>query len=144
MIEFFETYLGPTWYWFLLVPLIALVLSFPMLGRGPNSKKRDRDSEYRSGMRNQVISRAGRRCEAPVFLYWGRCKETATEAQHIIPWRAGGPTNLANAQALCEHHNTAKGSRTPPWWYVLGLESRRRGYFPSNAEVRVSGKVGER
>ena len=26
---------------------------------------------------------------------------------------------------------------TPPWWYVLSLERRRRAYFPQGADVRV-------
>jgi hypothetical protein len=25
----------------------------------------------------------------------------------------------------------------PPWWYVLGLERRRRAYFPEGVDVRV-------
>ena len=26
---------------------------------------------------------------------------------------------------------------TPPWWYVLSLERRRRAYFPQGLDVRV-------
>ena len=44
---------------------------------------------------------------------------------------------VGNGQALCKAHNRSKGASTPPWWYVLGLERRRRSYFPVDADVRV-------
>ncbi len=138
MIEWLQENLGPTWYWFILIPVIALVLTFPMLGRGPKSRKRDDWKEFRHKTRSEAMSRAGHRCEAPTFLYWGRCAEEAVEVDHVFPWSAGGPTTLSNSQALCKKHNIAKGSRKPPWWYVLGLENRRRSYFPEGESVEVS------
>jgi len=48
----------------------------------------------------------------------------------------------SNGQALCKAHNRHKGNFRPPWWYVLGLERRRRSYFPAGAPVRVSAAIG--
>ena len=90
------------------------------------------------------MARAGGRCEGAVFLAWGRCPDEATEVDHVYPWSRGGPTIPANGQALCRGHNRSKGAMRPSWWYVLSLEHRRRRYFPSGLEVRVSGKIGAR
>ncbi|MFZ0530821.1 MAG: hypothetical protein WAL91_09815, partial [Propionicimonas sp.] len=46
-----------------------------------------------------------------------------------------------NGQALFRGHNRRKAAMRPPWWYVVSLERRRRGYFPSDADVRVNGKA---
>lgn len=48
---------------------------------------------------------------------------------------------VSNGQALCKAHNRAKSSLTPPWWYVLALERRRRRYFPNDADVRVKARM---
>jgi hypothetical protein len=122
-----------------LVPLVILlvVASFPMVGRGPGSSRRDPWRTYRFGPRATVMERAGRRCEGAAFVAWGRCDAPATEVDHVFPWSKGGPTVESNGQALCRGHNRSKGAMTPPWWYVLGLERRRRDYFPAGADVRV-------
>lgn len=44
---------------------------------------------------------------------------------------------LSNRQALCRAHNRSKAALTPPWWYVLGLEWRRRSYVAPGAPIRV-------
>ena len=62
----------------------------------------------------------------------------ATEVDHVYPHAKGGPTVPSNGQALCSAHNRRKGAMRPPWWYLLGLERRRRSYFPEGADVRVS------
>lgn len=129
--------LGPNLWW--LVPTAALLvtMSFPMLRRGPNSSSRDEWRGFKYAPRRTVLARAGERCEAPGFLAWGRCSSPAVEVDHVFPWSRGGPTVVANGQALCAPHNRAKGALNPPWWYVLGLERRRRSYFPDGVDVRV-------
>ena len=67
----------------------------------------------------------------------GRCNSAAVEADHVFPWSKGGPTVVSNGQALCRDHNRRKSNLSPPWWYVLALEKRRRSYFPEGVDVRV-------
>lgn len=133
----FAAVVAPYLWW--LVPLLLLVaaLRFPMLGRGPNSSRRDPWRGFKYASRAAVLQRAGGLCEAPLFLAWGRCGDPAAEVDHVVPWSGGGPTVVSNGQALCRRHNRSKGALVPPWWYVLGLERRRRGYFPEGAPTQV-------
>ncbi len=128
----------PNLWW--LAPLIAavVVLRFPMPGRGPQSSRRDPWRGFRFGARASVFARAGDRCESAAFFVWGRCGKIAAEVDHVFPHSKGGPTIISNGQALCASHNRGKGGVTPPWWYVLALEKRRRTYFPEGVDVRVS------
>lgn len=32
------------------------------------------------------------------------------EADHVVPYAKGGPTEVANAQVLCRYHNRQKGA----------------------------------
>lgn len=129
-----------------LAPLLAtmlvlwLALTVPLPGRGPRGK-RDPWRSFKYGARREVMERAGGRCEAAVILLWGRCDKPATDADHIYPWSKGGPTVIANGQALCRTHNVGKGSRTPPWWMLVGLERRRRSYFPADKNPRVLARM---
>jgi hypothetical protein len=88
-----------------------------------------------------VFRRAGDRCEAPLVFVVGRCRHAAVEIDHIYPWSKRGATVTSNGQALCKNHNRHKGNLRPPWWYVLGLERRRRSYFPVGEAVRVSAAI---
>ncbi|SFS08701.1 HNH endonuclease [Agrococcus baldri] len=133
----FAPVVGPQLWWLIPVVVAALVLRFPMLGRGPNSSRRDPWRGFKFGARAAVLERAGGRCEGSAFLFWGRCDDPAVEVDHVMPWSRGGPTVVGNGQALCRAHNRLKGAWTPAWWYVLGLERRRRSYFPVGADVRV-------
>lgn len=54
----------------------------------------------------------------------GKCQSCGTElgpgwhADHVIPWSAGGPTDVTNGQALCRPCNLRKGNRMTivgPW-----------------------------
>jgi len=121
--------------------VVLIVLLAPLPGRGPGLAERDPWRGFRYAPRRRALERAGGRCEAPGFIVWGRCEAPAAEVDHVYPWSRGGATVLSNAQALCAGHNRAKSSLRPPWWYVLGLERRRRGYFPDGEEVRVSGAM---
>ncbi|WP_376766676.1 HNH endonuclease [Nocardioides stalactiti] len=89
------------------------------------------------------MARAGGRCEGPLFLAWGRCRQPAAEADHIYPWSRSGPTVVGNGQALCRDHNRRKASHRPPWWYVRGLERRRLSYFPPDVDVTVVARLTE-
>ncbi|WP_200809848.1 HNH endonuclease [Demequina sp. NBRC 110054] len=122
-----------------LIPLLAIVavLRFPMLGRGPNSSKRDPWRGFKHGACDRILERASGRCEGSLLLAWGRCSSRAVEADHVFPHSKGGPTVISNGQALCMRCNRSKGNRDPQWWYVLGLEKRRRSYFPEGEDVRV-------
>nr|WP_246454533.1 HNH endonuclease signature motif containing protein [Leucobacter denitrificans] len=113
--------------------VIVTIARFPPLGRGSWSSKRDPWRGYRFAARREVFERAGGRCEAAFFVIWGRCREDAVEADHVYPWSKGGATIVSNAQALCRTHNRSKGAITPPWWYVLGLERRRRTYVQTES-----------
>ena len=123
-----------------LVPLLVLVAvaTWPMPGRGPRSSRRDEYRSFKFENRRIVMARANGRCEAATFFIWARCRDKATEVDHIYPWSKGGPTIPSNGQALCHSHNRAKSNTTPAWWYVLGLERRRRTYVEDPSLVRVS------
>lgn len=121
------------------VLVAAIVLLAPLPGRGPGFRqRRDPWRLYKFAARRQVFERAGGRCESGVLLFLGRCGREATEADHVYPWSKCGATIASNAQALCRQHNRSKANRRPPWWYVVALERRRRGYFPQGQDVRVS------
>jgi hypothetical protein len=129
------------------VAVVFVLLASPPPGRGPRkSAGRDPWRGYRLGSRDSVVHRADGRCEAAAFVAWGRCAQAATQVDHVYPWSRGGPTIISNGQALCRDHNRRKSNLRPPWWYVLALERRRRGYFPPGVDVRVHSHMnaGER
>lgn len=127
-----------------LVPVVVLLLVFaaPFPGRGPGLQRRDPWRGFKHANRRRLLERAGGQCEAAFFLAWGRCSEPAEEVDHVYPWSRGGATVVTNGQALCRRHNRGKSNLRPPWWYVLSLERRRRGYFPEGEDVRVAAKMG--
>jgi len=137
MADTFWSVITPTLPWLIPVLIATIVISFPMLGRGPNSSSRDPWRGFKYGARERVLERAGGRCEGSLIWAWGRCSSAAVEVDHVFPHSKGGPTVVSNGQALCKDHNRRKGSMMPPWWYVLALEKRRRGYFPEGEDIRV-------
>lgn len=125
-----------------LLVVLALVIACPLPGRGPGPfARRDPWRTYKYDARRAVLARAGHRCEGSVFLGWGRCSRDAEEVDHIYPWSRGGATVVSNGQALCRNHNRRKSNLTPPWWYVLSLERRRRTYVPTGYPIRVSASM---
>lgn len=134
--------LGPNLGWLIPVAVFLVVATFPMLRRGPNSSVRDAWRGFKYAPRRTVLARAGDRCEGAAVIVWGRCSSPAVEVDHVFPWSRGGPTVVSNGQALCAAHNRPKGAMNPPWWYVLSLERRRRGYFPEGIDVRVFAVMG--
>lgn len=128
--------------WIVLLVALLIVLAAPMPGRGPGVfARRDPWRTFKYDARRAVLGRAGNRCEGPLLLAWGRCRAAAEEADHIYPWSKGGATIVSNGQALCRRHNRSKRNATPPWWYVLALERRRRKYFPVGLDARVRGRM---
>jgi len=139
--------IGPFVPWLVVVVIVLIVLFCPIPGHGPRMfQRRDPWRTFKYGARAAVFRRAGGRCEAPSLFVLGRCRRPAVEVDHIYPWSKGGATVLSNGQALCQAHNRHKANFRPPWWYVLGLERRRRSYFPVGEPVRVSAAMtnGER
>lgn len=141
--QFFESFayiwqvMGP-YSWLIGCAIVAtIVLRAPLPGRAGLNAKRDPWRGFRFAARDRVLARAAGRCEAALFLVWGRCSSPATEVDHVFPWSRRGATIVSNGQAMCSHHNRSKGSLRPPWWYILGLERRRREYFPAGESVRV-------
>lgn len=119
-----------------------LVLTCPIPGRGPRLfQRQDPLRLFKGETRRVVMARAGGRCEGSAFLAWGRCRDDATEADHVYPWSRCGPTTLEDGQALCRGHNRHKAAMKPPWWYLLSLEHRRHSYFPLGADVRATATI---
>lgn len=125
------------------VVALILLLRFPMPGRGPGWQRRDAWRSFKGEPRRIVFARAGGRCEATAFLFWGRCRAAAVEVDHVYPWSKGGATVVTNGQALCRHHNRAKSNWSPAWWYIASLERRRRRYFPAGVDVKVFARMTE-
>ena len=104
-------------------------------GRLPRTAWRDPRRDFTAAERSAIFARAGGRCEHRGFIL--RCRRTAQHADHVWPWATGGPTSVANAQALCARHNLSKGARRPTRWYLARLERARRRYFPPGTTVDV-------
>lgn len=139
LVESLTKTLAPFEPWLIALVILNIVATFPLPGRGPRSSAKDPWRGFKFAARDTVMSHAGERCEAPEFLAWGRCGNTAVEVDHVFPHSKGGATVVANGQALCRHHNRRKANMNPPWWYILGLEKRRLEYYPDDADVRVYG-----
>jgi 5-methylcytosine-specific restriction endonuclease McrA len=88
--------------------------------------------------KSAILTRAGGRCEHHGWLF-GRCRETiGLEADHVHPWSRGGPTAIANGQALCRRHNRLKRATVPFAWQLRALEKRRAAYFPPGVSVAIT------
>lgn len=92
-------------------------------------KRRHRDSKrFYSWPEKQVLIRqAAGRCEHKPPL-WTRCPARGTQADHLVPWSRGGPTELWNGQLLCHRHNQRKSNRVPSALYRWRLQRRRTKY----------------
>jgi hypothetical protein len=77
--------------------------------------RRDPERAFTKAQRMKILRRADWRCE---WVENGeRCRAlhgapgVALEADHVIPWAAGGATIVRNGQALCGPHNRSKSDR---------------------------------
>lgn len=74
-----------------------------------------------------IYAIAGGRCEHKAPL-GRRCRQKGREADHVVPWSRGGPTQLWNSQLLCVQHNQDKSAWMPSRLYRYRLRRRRRRY----------------
>jgi len=116
----------PAAFW--IVVSLALVLAGvnAHLYRKVPLSRRDARRRFSSAEWRFIVARAGGRCEHHGLF--GRCRETsALQGDHVIPWAAGGRTDLSNGQALCARHNRAKGARVPTRRQLRKIGDRRGG-----------------
>ena len=75
----------------------------------PSTRTKQRKGTRRvsAGLRFQVFRRDGFRC-----VYCGRGPDDGIrlQADHVVPWSKGGPTELANLRTSCKDCNIGKGA----------------------------------
>lgn len=98
-----------------------------VVGHRLRLRRRDPVRLFTWEQKKVLIARAGGRCEHKSPLWW-RCPKPGTEADHVIPWSKGGPTELYNSQLLCRRHNRRKSNIMPNTLYRWRLERRRYRY----------------
>lgn len=92
--------------------------------------RRDRQRLFTWQQKQALLIRAGHRCEHKPLL-GRRCRVTSRlQADHIVPWSRGGPTETWNGQVLCRRHNRSKSNLVPGPLYRWRLERQRRRYRP--------------
>lgn len=102
-------------------------------GLGRRRRWRDPQRLFTRDQKLVLLARAGHRCENKPPL-WSRCQATSRlEADHVVPWSRGGPTQLWNGAVLCHRHNRRKSNRIPTSIYRWRLARRRRRYEPHPA-----------
>lgn len=108
------------------ISLGAAVISFFLLLAWIGHRRRWRDPVrfFTSRQKHALVVQAEGRCERKPML-WHRCRRPGTEADHVIPWSKGGPTQLWNGQLLCRKHNQRKSATLPGPIYRWRLQRRR-------------------
>ena len=91
---------------------------------------------YSTAQRRLIFELCGGRCEHK-SMFWRRCRQPATHADHVYPHSRGGATTVENGQGLCQFHNLSKGGRTPSRIYRARLARRRIAYYPPGAPRKV-------
>ena len=120
----------------LVIGAVCAIVVVAALAKGAHGGWRDPRRSFSAAERAVIFSRAGGRCEhRGLFL---RCRRPAAHADHVWPWSAGGPTTIANGEALCARHNLSKGARRPTRWYMARLERGRRNYFLPGQSTHVA------
>ena len=79
--------------------------------------------DQKRALRAQALGR----CEHKPLI-GPRCRRRGTQADHVVPWSKGGPTQLWNGQLLCQRYNLAKSNLMPSRFYRWRLARRRRRY----------------
>jgi|SRR5699024_1973582 len=116
-------------------PIVFICLTVAALGilalaalEGMRRRRRDPQRLFSHTQKRALLQQAGHRCEHKHPL-WRRCRETTRlQADHIMPWSRGGPTQLWNGQILCREHNRRKSNLVPRPLYRWRLTRRRRKY----------------
>jgi 5-methylcytosine-specific restriction endonuclease McrA len=103
----------------------GILLLATMTGR--ERRRRDLERFFSWPEKQLLIRQANGRCEHKPPL-WRRCPERGTQADHVVPWSRGGPTELWNGQLLCRRHNKQKSDRVPGLVYRWRLRRRRAKY----------------
>ncbi|WP_154674263.1 HNH endonuclease [Nakamurella lactea] len=88
---------------------ITRILVDPITGVATNIDSRRREFE---GTARRFITVRDRQCRQPY------CGADIRHADHIVPYREGGPTSIDNGQGLCERGNYAK--EIPGWHTTRG------------------------
>ncbi|WP_314191936.1 HNH endonuclease signature motif containing protein [uncultured Arthrobacter sp.] len=108
------------------VAFVASLLLAADLGR--RRRWRDPQRLFTWEQKRALLARAGHRCEHKALLGY-RCRATdRLEADHVVPWSRGGPTQLWNGAVLCHRHNRNKSNTIPTALYRWRLVHRRRRY----------------
>lgn len=97
---------------------------------------RDPQRLYTAEQRRLLFEMCGGRCEHK-SVFWLRCRQSASHADHVFPHSRGGATSLENGQGLCAFHNLSKGGKVPSRLYMARLARRRRSYYPPGAPRKV-------
>ena len=117
--------------------VVALAVIIKLASRRPGVTWRDPRRAFSTAQRNAIFDRCGGRCEHHSLIL-GRCRASATQADHVYPWSLGGETTLANGAGLCARHNRMKSNHVPSAWYIRRLENARKSYFPPGEPVEVA------
>ena len=101
-------------------------------GRRQRRRWRWRDSQrlFTYEQKRILLARAGGRCEHKSLLFPRCAATTRLEADHVMPWSRGGPTQVWNGAVLCHRHNCRKSHRVPTLLYRWRLARRRKKRAP--------------
>ncbi|WP_114906731.1 HNH endonuclease [Ornithinimicrobium murale] len=97
---------------------------------------RDPQRMYSAQQRRLLFELCGGRCEQK-SMFWFRCRQEASHADHVYPHSRGGSTSMENGQGLCAFHNLSKGGRVPSRLYRARLARRRVAYYPPGVPRKV-------
>lgn len=112
----------------LVICLIVAATGAIVLAIGAGRRRRWRDPErfFTWEQKQRLLHGAGHRCEHKRLLWWRCTATTHLEADHVVPWSRGGPTQLWNGAVLCRRHNRLKSNVAPTALYRWLLVRRRR------------------
>ena len=121
--------------WIVAAVVLLLVLVL-VAARQAFRPQLDPQRMFSSAQRREIFGRAGGTCEHKP-LWWWRCSQVASHADHVFPWSKGGMTHVANGQAMCAKHNLRKSDWKPTRLYLWRLAHRRATYFPHGTQRHV-------
>ncbi len=89
-----------------------------------------RAKRFASGAQRREVMRRDRRCRFP-----GCANVTFTNIHHIVAWKPGGTTDLANLALLCEHHHRVVHREG---WSMSGNANEELRFAGPSGRVMVS------